>query len=130
MFLLLMTLRTRAILSAVASLVLLTGNSCSGYRDGPPPKLPPRTPTSYYLDCSAATNGSGTQSSPWNSLSFANMMFVAGDHLLLNRGTKCNGSFTPRGSGSASAPIVVDAYGTGAKPVIDGGQAEEAIKLF
>ncbi|MGA8764105.1 MAG: choice-of-anchor Q domain-containing protein [Candidatus Sulfotelmatobacter sp.] len=83
------------------------------------------------MDCSAASNGSGTQTSPWNSLIPANSFaLIPGDSLLLNRGTTCNGALTPQGSGSASAAIVIDAYGTGAQPVINGGGAEEAVKLF
>ncbi len=56
--------------------------------------------------------------------------FLPGDRLLLNRGTACNGALTPQGSGAANAPIVIDAYGTGAQPVIRGGSAEDALKLF
>ena len=89
-----------------------------------------RTPTSYYLDCSTSTNGSGTQSSPWNTLSAASITFIPGDHLLLKRRTTCNGSLAPQGSGSMTAPIVIDAYGSGPPPIIDGGAAEEALKLF
>lgn len=86
---------------------------------------------SYYLDCSANRNGMGSRSSPWNSLDSANSLVVhAGAHLYLKRGTTCNGILSPQGSGSANDPVVIDAYGTGALPVINGGSAEEAVKLF
>ncbi len=49
---------------------------------------------------------------------------------MLHRGTACNGALTPQGSGAANTPIVIDAYGTGAPPVISGGNAEAALKLF
>ncbi len=89
---------------------------------GVTPVTPPAGPTTYYLDCSAVANGSGTQASPWNSLATANARtFQPGDELLLNRGTTCNGALDPQGSGSSASPIVVDAYGTGALPVINGG---------
>lgn len=77
--------------------------------------------TSYYVDCSAATNGTGTQSSPWNALASVNAKtFTAGEQILLKRGTTCTGQLAPKGSGSATAPIVIDAYGSGAKPVVAG----------
>jgi hypothetical protein len=85
----------------------------------------------YYLDCSASQNGNGTQSSPWNSLSTANaFVFHPGDRFLLKRGTTCNGALMPRGSGIPNEPIVIDAYGTGAQPIVSGGDTEEAFKLF
>lgn len=85
----------------------------------------------YYLDCSAPTNGNGTQSSPWNTLNSADaIVFKPGDQLLLNRGTTCSGTLVPAGSGSSSAPITIDAYGTGAQPIIDGGMNAAAIQLI
>ena len=36
----------------------------------------------------------------------------------------------PQGSGASNAAIVIDTYGTGAQPVINGGSGEEALKLF
>jgi hypothetical protein len=85
----------------------------------------------YYVDCSAGSNGNGTVNSPWNSAQTVNtFIFRPGDHLLLKRGTVCKGSLTPLGSGASDLPIVVDAYGGGTRPVIDGGSAEAALKLF
>jgi hypothetical protein len=87
--------------------------------------------TAHYLDCSANQNGSGTQSSPWNSPGAVNALtFRPGDHLFVRRGTVCDGTLMPRGSGTSNAAIVIDAYGTGAQPVINGGSNEEALKLF
>ena len=56
--------------------------------------------------------------------------FLPGNHLLLKRGTVCNGALNPQGSGNAKSPIVIDAYGTGAQPVINGGSAKGALTLF
>jgi hypothetical protein len=117
--------------SAVALFAFSALHGCSG--PGRSPSVPPlpRSATTYYLDCSASQNGNGTQASPWNSLVSVNAFtFLPGDHLVLNRGTACNGALTPQGSGAASAPIVIDAYGTGAQPEISGGSAEAALKLF
>jgi len=86
----------------------------------------------HYVDCSAATNGDGSQASPWNSLASPNAhAFGSGDSLLFKRGTTCNGAFVAHNSGSASAPITLADYGTGAQPILDGGTTNEAtIKIF
>jgi hypothetical protein len=113
---------------AAALLLLSALHACSGTGHSPPTQSSAAT---YYVDCSASQNGSGTEASPWNSLLSVNSStFQPGDHLLVNRGTICNGTLSPQGSGTASAPIVIDAYGTGAQPIISGGNAEEALKLF
>ncbi|MEV6007047.1 ricin-type beta-trefoil lectin domain protein [Streptomyces sp. NPDC051976] len=86
--------------------------------------------TAHYVNCSKASNGKGTQSSPWNSLATVNATtFRAGDQILFARGTTCNGTLAPKGSGASGAPIVVDTYGTGAKPIIAGGGASDAVLL-
>ncbi len=101
-----------------------TGSSSSG----PPPPPPPGA--TYYVDCSAATNGTGTQSSPWNTLaSISFTTFSPGDEILFNRGTTCNGILEPLGSGTTSSPIVIDAYGTGPQPIIEGGMNNAAVQL-
>lgn len=89
------------------------------------------TGTTYYVDCSASSNGSGTQASPWNSTASVNAVtFQPGDQILFDRGTTCSGNLAPRGSGSSSAPVTVDAYGTGALPVIAAGSgATAAVEL-
>ena len=105
--------------------------ACGGSQPSSSIQPPPVRATSYYLDCSSNASGSGTQASPWNSLSNANAFaFQPGDSFLLKRGTSCSGSLTPPGSGKDVVPIVIDAYGTGSRPIIDGGMNEEAVKLF
>lgn len=88
--------------------------------------------TTYYVDCSAASNGSGTQASPWNNLATVNATtFGAGDSILFKRGTTCNGQLWPLGSGTSStAYITLGDYGTGALPIINGGSNQSAIKLY
>jgi len=129
----LMPLLTHILRCAIPALLLASLNSCSSSRTSPAAAPPPspHSASTFYLDCSAAANGSGTQASPWNSPASVNAFtFIPGDHLLLNRGTTCNSALTPHGSGSSAAPIVIDAYGVGAQPIINGGSAEEALKLF
>ncbi|MGW1782670.1 carbohydrate binding domain-containing protein [Streptomyces sp. NPDC002143] len=80
--------------------------------------------TAYYVNCSAASNGSGTQASPWNSVAGVNSTsFAAGDSILFAAGTTCTGQLTPGGSGAAGSPVTMGSYGTGAKPVIDANGA-------
>jgi hypothetical protein len=115
-------------LGALFVCLALTGCSRSMRSSSVPP---PISSTAYYLDCSAGPNGSGTESSPWNSPGDLNALtFRPGDHLFVRRGTVCYGTLMPQGSGTSNAAIVIDAYGTGTQPVINGGRHEEALKLF
>ena len=88
--------------------------------------------TDHYVDCSAATNGLGTQADPWNSLAPVNsLQFGPGERALFKAGTTCVGQLTPSGSGAAGNPAVLTSYGTGAKPIIDGaGVTGAVIKLL
>ncbi|MEV6161908.1 RICIN domain-containing protein [Streptomyces sp. NPDC052052] len=86
----------------------------------------------FYVDCDATGTGDGSASTPWNSLAPVNAhTFQAGDTILLKRGSTCTGQqLYPKGSGAAGAPIVVDAYGTGAKPKLVGaGQVTDVVLL-
>lgn len=78
----------------------------------------------YYVDCSAAANGDGSQENPWNNLDTVSARtFLAGDQILFQRGTTCNGQLWPKGSGVSGNPITISAYGTGERPIIDGNFA-------
>jgi Right handed beta helix region len=120
------------VLPLAAALFLFTAfHACSAPSHSASAPSPGNSAATFYLDCSASQNGQGTEALPWNSLAGVNAhTFVPGDRLLLNRGTVCAGTLAPQGSGSANAAIVMDAYGTGALPMINGGSAEEALKLF
>ena len=86
----------------------------------------------HFVDCSASTNGLGTQASPWNSLAQVNsLQFGPGERVLFKAGTTCVGQLTPSGSGAAGSPAVMTSYGSGAKPIIDGaGGVGAVIKLL
>ena len=87
--------------------------------------------TTYYVDCSAGSNGDGTQSSPWNTLDSVNSTtFASGDSILFQRGMTCSGMLQPQGSGSSAAPITIGAYGDGAEPIISGGSNTAAVQLL
>ncbi len=49
--------------------------------------------------------------------------FQPGDSILFKCGGAWTGQLNPKGSGTAGSPIVVDQYGSGAKPVIDANGA-------
>ena len=100
-----------------------------------PPTSTPAGPTptpapavDYYVDCSATANGTGTQANPWNNLSTVNSRaFIAGEKILFKRGTICVGQLWPKGSGVNGNRITVSAYGTGARPIIDGNFAVSVV---
>ncbi|MER5203485.1 right-handed parallel beta-helix repeat-containing protein [Streptomyces sp. NPDC002825] len=83
-----------------------------------------------YVDCSRAAAGDGSQAAPFNSIGQANgRTYGPGDTLAFAAGTTCTGSLAPQGSGTATAPVVLGSYGTGALPVIDGGGAPNVVSL-
>ena len=76
----------------------------------------------YYLDSSAAPDGDGkSEDTAFDSLEDINgIEFAAGDEILIKAGSEFQGQLYPKGSGSEEAPIVIDMYGEGEKPLIDG----------
>lgn len=90
------------------------------------------TGTAYHVDCQAPAEGAnGTKEHPFTSVNDLNTHepFQPGDALLFKRGTVCEGLLHPHGSGSAEAPITIDAYGaeTDPLPIIHGrGMTENA----
>ena len=52
--------------------------------------------------------------------------FLPGDSILFRRGRTCSGMLWPKGSGSATAPIHIDAWGTGPLPKIEAEPGQEA----
>ena len=79
--------------------------------------------TTYYLDSSAAPGGNGKSAdTAFDSLEDINgIEFAAGDKILIKAGSEFQGQLYPKGSGSSEeAPIVIDMYGEGEKPLIDG----------
>src|SRR5579872_1166772 len=127
----LMTSSLRALLAIpLAIIFLFSRGGCAERGASPVVAWVGRAAASFYIDCSSATNGSVTEASPWNTLASAKTTFMPGDRLFLKRGTACKGTLVPLGSGTSGAPIVVDAYGSGAAPILNGGTAEEVVKLF
>ena len=82
--------------------------------------------TTYYLDASIGkTDGDGlTPANAFDSLEDVNAKtFQPGDQILIKAGTQYTGTLWPKGSGCEGYPIVIDMYGQGDKPLIDGNGA-------
>ncbi len=78
---------------------------------------------SYYVDSVAGNdNNAGTSSgAPWKNLTKAtSRTYQPGDKILLKRGSLWRQMLVVPSSGSAAAPIVIEAYGAGARPDIRG----------
>lgn len=88
--------------------------------------------TTYYVDDvngNDQSNGTSKQTA-WKSLDKVNATtFLPGDKICLKAGGIWSGLLWPKGSGSSDAPIVLDMYGEGEKPLIQGNGGEAAIKL-
>ncbi len=78
----------------------------------------------YYVSATGSDANSGlTSTAPWKSISKVNSSFASmavGDSVLFRRGDVFYGALVVNKSGVSGSPIVISAYGTGAKPVISG----------
>ncbi|MCK4999188.1 MAG: right-handed parallel beta-helix repeat-containing protein [Anaerohalosphaera sp.] len=86
----------------------------------------------YYIDSINGNDGNSGMSpyEAWSSLSPVNAaIFAPDDHILFKAGTSYTGQFKPQGSGTESNPILVDLYGSGDKPLIDGAGYLAAVFL-
>jgi hypothetical protein len=82
--------------------------------------------TRYYVDATNGNDGAAGTSpaTAWKSLSKINgTTFGPGDTILLKTGSVWTGSMSPQGSGANGSPNVIDTFGAGAKPVINGNGA-------
>ncbi|GAA3399502.1 OmpL47-type beta-barrel domain-containing protein [Paenibacillus hodogayensis] len=93
---------------------------------------PLTTGTSYYVDASSGSdsNAGTSAGAAWQTLDKVNSTtFMPGDRILFKAGGAWTGTLHPLGSGSAGAPITIDGYGSGNKPLIMGNGARAAIEL-
>ena len=77
----------------------------------------------YYVDSVGGNDAnSGTfTNTAWQTLSKVNgTTFSAGDNILFKTGGSWTGSLHPGGSGATNNPIIINSYGVGPKPIIDG----------
>jgi hypothetical protein len=87
----------------------------------------------FYVDAHSGDDGhaGSSEAQAFRSLDRLNKeTFAPGDHILFKRGGDYPGAFLPKGSGSAGAPVVVDAYGQGAPPHLHAdGKAPSTLRL-
>jgi hypothetical protein len=80
--------------------------------------------TTYYVDSVGGndTNNGTSSATAWKSLGKVNnTTFQPGDKILFKAGGVWGGQLWPKGSGVSGSPIVIDKYGTGSNPIINGG---------
>jgi hypothetical protein len=82
--------------------------------------------TNYYVRNGGNDSGAGTsEATAWASLIKVNSewssgTFIAGDTIFFRRGDTWHGTIDITRSGTQASPIVINAYGSGNKPIIDG----------
>lgn len=115
---------------------VLLGTAISG-GDFPKPEDKPEPEhtalQTYYIDSrSGSDQNQGTSiSSPLKSFSrFSESGITAGTHILIKRGSVFNGQIRLTAEGTESDPVIIDVYGEGAKPVINGGGQLAALYLY
>ena len=90
--------------------------------------------STYYVDSQGGSDAnSGTSPAyAWKTLAKVNgTRYSPGDHILLRCDSKWTGQLTLANSGTAAAPIVVDRYGNGPLPRVDGnGAVEDVVRLY
>lgn len=80
-------------------------------------------PVEYYIDAINGNDGNNglTPSTAWKTLAKVNATtFGPSNKILFKAGGVWVGRLYPKGSGISGNPIVIDMYGTGNKPLIDG----------
>jgi hypothetical protein len=80
------------------------------------------TADSYYVSQAGDdSNGGTTDKTAWRTLEKVNTAKLkAGDQMYFHRGDVFRGQLEIRGSGKPGEPIVIAAYGVGAKPILSG----------
>jgi hypothetical protein len=91
------------------------------------------TATVYYVDSAEGrdSNSGTSKTAAWQSLEKVNgQVFSPGDRILFRSGSRYSGSLKPKGSGTPDEPILIDRYGGGPLPRIDGeGKVPAAVLL-
>jgi hypothetical protein len=82
----------------------------------------------YFLDSEHGNDDAKGLSArqAWKTLAKINALTChPGDRILLKSGCVFTGQLAPKGSGAPGKPIVIDRYGEGDRPVIDGGGSSD-----
>jgi hypothetical protein len=95
-------------------------------------KIVAATGTTYFVDSVKGNDSQSgkSESEAWATLQKVNSeTFQPGDRILLKAGDSWSGTLSPKGSGSETLPIILGNYGEGAKPLIKGDGAAQALLL-
>jgi hypothetical protein len=88
----------------------------------------------YYVDCDGGSDGNpgSATGAAWKTIEKVNTsQFRPGDRILLKSGCSWSGQLAPPSSGAEGAPILIDRYGEGARPRIDGsGKVTDTLRLY
>lgn len=79
--------------------------------------------TDYYINSVTGNdlNNGTSQATPWRTIANINTTtFQPGDKILFQAGQSWTGTIKPQGSGSATNPILIGKYGSGANPILNG----------
>ncbi|MGI5350564.1 right-handed parallel beta-helix repeat-containing protein [Streptomyces sp. CA-250714] len=91
-----------------------------------------RPARTYYLDCRAGNDKAAgtTTAGAWRTPARASAhTYGPGERLLIKRGTRCTGALKPKGKGAPGRPVLIDAYGRGPKPHLEGAGARGTVHL-
>ena len=86
--------------------------------------------TTFYVDSQKGldSNSGTSPAQSWQTLQKVNENhYLPGDHILFRRGSRWEGRLVLSVSGARGAPIVVDSFGSGSLPRIDGNGAVENV---
>lgn len=88
----------------------------------------------YYVDSTTGqdANPGTSDAAPWKTLGKVNgTVFRPGDRVLFRAGRSWIGQLVPRASRGGRGILIIDHYGDGPKPKIDGaGQVEDVVRLY
>jgi hypothetical protein len=87
--------------------------------------------TTYFVSAAGSDSNSGTSSTAaWRTLSKLNQAVLKpGDTVSFRRGDTFTGGIVTAQSGSATAPITLNSYGTGNAPIVTGGKSGNCIRI-
>jgi len=89
--------------------------------------------STYYVDSASgkdANTGKATNAA-WRTLAKVNATtFAPGDRILFKAGGSWKGTLWPKGSGTTNNAICLGSYGGSARPLINGGGANDAVLLM
>ncbi|MFJ3127756.1 discoidin domain-containing protein [Streptomyces sp. NPDC093108] len=129
------TPKRRLVGALLAALALPLSAVAAGPAQAASPDRPPlRTVgTTYYVDAESGDDGASglDAAAAWKSLARASQLTLGpGDRLLFKSGQRWKGRLDVQGAGAAGAPAFVGSYGSGAKPLIEGGGTTDvAVRL-